>query len=47
MKVLYNLTFFIFCVLTLGFVDVIVKYSDGTSFEWIGWISRMLKGGEQ
>ena len=28
------------CILTLGFIDVEVKYSDGSRFKWVGWISR-------
>lgn len=42
MKILYNTYAFLFCVLTLGFIDVKIKYSDGTKFEWVGWITRLI-----
>ena len=47
MKAIYNITAFLFCVLTLGFVDLNIKYSDKTEFKWVGWITRIVKGGEQ
>jgi hypothetical protein len=40
MKVIYNTLAVLFCVMTLGFVDVRIKYSDGTRFEYVGWVSR-------
>lgn len=46
MKAIYNTTAFLFCVLTLGFVDLNIKYSDKTEFKWVGWITRILKGSE-
>ncbi len=42
MKIFYNTMAILFCILTLGFIDVKIKYSDGTKFEWIGWITRMI-----
>lgn len=45
MKVVYNAIAVFFCVMTLGFVNVEVKYSDGTRFKWVGWVSRF--GGEK
>ena len=42
MKIFYNIQAILICILTLGFVDVKIKYSDGTKFEWIGWITRMI-----
>lgn len=41
MKFVYNFMCFVFCVLTLGFINIRVKYTDGTKFEWIGWIKRI------
>ena len=46
MKLIYNSIAVLFCILTLGFVDINIKYSDHTEFKWIGWISRILEGGE-
>ena len=34
---------FLFCVFTLGFVDLEIKYSDGSKFKWVGWISRIVR----
>lgn len=42
MKILYNSILIAFCALTFGLVDVTVRYSDGTSFEWRGWVSRIM-----
>lgn len=41
MKIIYNTLCFVFCVLTLGFVNLRVHYSDGTEFKWVGWITRI------
>lgn len=41
MKLLYNLMAIIFCIVTLGFVNVYIRYSDGTEFNWVGWIKRI------
>lgn len=46
MKELYNTIAFLFCILTLGFVDINIEYSDNTEFKWVGWITRIMKGGE-
>ena len=46
MKAIYNTMAVLFCLITLGFVDLNIKYSDKTEFKWVGWISRILKGGE-
>lgn len=27
-----------FCILTFGFCNIYVRYSDGSKFEWVGWI---------
>ena len=43
MKLIYNTCAFLFCVITLGIVDVEIKYSDGTHFKWVGWITRLKK----
>lgn len=40
MKIFFNTLAFLFCILTLGFVDVEIKYSDKTGFKWVGWTSR-------
>lgn len=45
MKAIYNTIAFFFCVITLGFIDVNLKYSDKTEFKWVGWISRILRSG--
>ena len=47
MKEIYNTIAFLFCFITLGFIDINIKYSDKTEFRWVGWITRMLKGGER
>ena len=47
MKVIYNTMAVLFCIVTLGFVDLSIKYSDKTEFKWVGWISRILKGGAE
>lgn len=41
MKLIYNTCAVLFCILTLGIVDLKIKYSDGTRFEWVGWITRL------
>lgn len=41
MKIIYNTLCFMFCVLTLGFIDLRVRYSDDTQFKWVGWITRI------
>ena len=41
MKIIYNTLCFMFCVLTLGFIDLRVHYSDDTQFKWVGWITRI------
>ena len=45
MKEIYNTIAFLICLITLGFIDINIKYSDKTEFRWVGWITRMLKGG--
>ena len=41
-KLFSNSLALLFCILTLGFVDIRIKYSDGTKFEWMGWVSRAI-----
>ena len=41
MKFAYNCLWVWFCICTLGIVNVRVKYSDGSKFEWVGWVSRI------
>lgn len=41
-KLSINFFAFLFCVLTLGFVDMRIIYTDGTKFQWMGWISRII-----
>lgn len=41
MKIIYNILCICFCVLTLGFVNLRISYSDGTEFKWVGWITRI------
>ena len=43
MKLLYNILAFLFCVLTLGLVDLEIKYSDGSSFSHKSWIRLFWK----
>ena len=43
MKVIYNICATLFCVITLGIVDLEIKYSDGTRFKWVGWITRLME----
>lgn len=43
-KIIYNTIAVLFCILTLGFVDLNIKYSDKTQFKWVGWISRIIQG---
>lgn len=45
MKEIYNAVAFLFCLLTLGFIDLNIKYSDETEFKWVGWITRIVNGG--
>lgn len=33
MKLFYNLAATVFCIVTLGLVDIQIKYSDGTRFK--------------
>ena len=40
MKIIYNTICVLICVLTLGFANLEVKYSDGTRFKWVGWATR-------
>lgn len=42
MKIFYNTLAVLFCILTLGFIDVGIKYTDGTKFKWVGWITRLI-----
>ena len=44
-KIIYNTIAVLFCILTLGFVDLNIRYSDKTQFKWVGWISRIIQGG--
>lgn len=37
MKALYIILAIIFIILTLGFIDIEIKFSDGTSFAYRGW----------
>lgn len=41
MKLIYNLIAIMFVIMTLGFVNVEIKYSDGSHFKWDGWIKRI------
>ena len=43
MKKICNAIAVLFCMLTLGFVDLTIIYSDRTQFKWIGWISRIIQ----
>ena len=43
MKLLYNIGAFLFCLITLGIVDLELKYSDGTHFKWVGWVTRLIR----
>lgn len=45
MKLIYNTLALLVCVLTLGVFTLRVIYSDGTKFEWIGWIDKFTKRG--
>ncbi len=40
-KMVYNTLAVVLCVLTLGFVDINIKYSDKTMFRWTGWVTRL------
>lgn len=40
MKIIYNTIATLFCILTLGFVDLRLRYSDGTKWEWVSWCTR-------
>lgn len=42
MKFVYNFCAILFCIITLGIVDLELKYSDGTYFKWTGWITRLI-----
>ena len=41
-KLFSNSLAFLFCILTLGFVDIRIIYTDGTKFQWVGWVSRAI-----
>lgn len=43
MKIIYNTYAVLFCIITLGIIDLEIKYSDGTRFKWVGWASRIIK----
>lgn len=43
MKLVYNTYAVLFCIITLGIIDLEIKYSDGTHFKWVGWVSRVMK----
>ena len=45
-KKICNTIAVLFCMLTLGFVDLTIIYSDRTQFKWVGWISRITQGGD-
>ena len=42
MKLLDNLLAFLFCIMTFGLVDIEIRYSDGTRFKWVGWVTRII-----
>lgn len=42
MKLIYNTCAILFCIITLGIVDLEIKYSDSTRFKWVGWTSRII-----
>ena len=44
MRFIFTYFPWLFCILTLGFIDVEVKYSDGSKFKWVGWITRFRGG---
>ncbi len=46
MKLFYNTLAILFCVITLGIFDLDIKYSDGSSFNFQGWVGKLMKGGE-
>lgn len=37
MKVLYITLGVLFIIITFGFVDIRLKFSDGTAFDYRGW----------
>lgn len=43
MKLIYNTCAVLFCIITLGIIDLEIKYSDGARFKWVGWVTRLLK----
>jgi hypothetical protein len=43
MKLIYNTCAILFCIITLGIVDLEIKYSDATCFKWVGWVSRVVR----
>ncbi len=43
MKLIYNICALLFCIITLGIIDLEIKYSDGTRFKWVGWVSRVVR----
>lgn len=47
MKFLYNFLAILFCIITLGIFDLNIKYSDGSSFNFKGWVGKLMKGGTE
>ena len=41
MKFIYNFLTILFVIVTLGFLNVDISYSDGLSFHWRGWIAKI------
>lgn len=41
MKILSIVLALLFIIFTLGFISIEIKYSDGSRFEYKGWINRI------
>lgn len=42
MREIYNTIAILFIIVTFGFVSVNIKYSDGSTFNYRGWVNRSI-----
>ena len=44
MKIYTKILGFLFCILTLGYVDFEAQYNDKTIFKWDSWMEKKYRG---
>ena len=43
MRLLGRLFVFLFCVCTLGLIDIKIAYTDGSRIQWVGFLTRLIR----